>query len=551
MKKVLKVSPKRIVVALPIAIALAVVLVFAVLACNCYVSLNVDADQCETVDADAAYYGNSHEYNKAELYIDGNLVKSKEGYGNVSVHYSSSMSPGGHIAVVKGYEWDPGWWIFPGSWDEKGTKTESFTVQTCHNYTLQLHQNTDCRNTVRYSRILDNGVPIEAWVLFADVEWSEPYSLEVLPAATVDRGVASGTFPAMNEPASCQIFRTYKAHQAYLENSCEGIRRVINLYEGPADDPYATLVGTLYNEVLLFTDPYVGGEVIPAVTVDVPAEYGPDYTFAAMVEPEYCYVTCSITIEGEPGPWSDWAYDVDRGLEVRTRNVPVLDSQDPEIVCGTNVEEDTHVPDYHPAIIPLDDCEGWLYLVNPAGADYEVLSGTLFGLWLDPYAPENNAVDVPTIRFTFPSGYVMELTANVIAKDNECLQCKVTNLYYQYAYQDYDAPGVYWPGPFERGPGIAVIINKKGEVPSAERVTVLSSLCPDQYPPDGYIYTADVLFAGGYVKKVECYGKEPYYTFLGYLWNEWVKLGMYNKDSERICPRLEGCSAWIHEQIDQ
>lgn len=62
---------------------------------------------------------------------------------------------------------------------------------------------------------------------------------------------------------------------------------MIKLYEGPASDPYHTLIGIHYDVITLFTELLVQ-ETIPAQFVNIPDAYGPDYTFPAMTEPEMC-----------------------------------------------------------------------------------------------------------------------------------------------------------------------------------------------------------------------------------------------------------------------
>ena len=179
--------------------------------------------------------------------------------------------------------------------------------------------------------------------IIASGEWVDPYgkpekifvSFEVfLPKGEIaNRSPIFGPWYLV-EPADCQIFRKYKAHQAYLKDNCEGIQRVINLYEGPASDPYATLVGTLYNETVPFVDPLVL-ETIPAVTVDVPAAYGSDHIFAAMDEPEFCYSTCALDVFSRS--WTEEILTPEGAVQVTTF-FEYVDSLDPEVVCRVTEE---------------------------------------------------------------------------------------------------------------------------------------------------------------------------------------------------------------------
>jgi hypothetical protein len=109
------------------------------------------------------------------------------------------------------------------------------------------------------------------------------------------------------------------------------------LYEGPASDPYANLVGTLYNEIVPFVDPLIL-ETIPAVTVDVPTAHGPDYTFAAMVEPEFCYTTCALDVFNRS--WTEEILTPEGEVQVTTF-FEYVDSLDPEVVC--RVTEDVEI----------------------------------------------------------------------------------------------------------------------------------------------------------------------------------------------------------------
>jgi hypothetical protein len=123
----------------------------------------------------------------------------------------------------------------------------------------------------------------------------------------------------------------------------------------------------------------------------------------------------------------------------------------------------------------------------------------------------------------------------------------VTALYPQATYLDPNAPETYWQGPFELGPGACSVIHPAGQTPSADRVTVICSLCEDQIK-DGFIYHGEHQFLDGWVYKVECYGYETHYWYEGYNWDKWVRLGMYDDQGNRTCNRIEGCADWIKEQ---
>jgi len=183
----------------------------------------------------------------------------------------------------------------------------------CHEFSLNVIETSKCDGYYRKINLRDHG----AWIksLYMDKgPWADPYIVEMLAGLTVPISDVYGpdvVFGDLYEPTNCQILKTYKKHQAYLANNCEGIQRVVNLYEGPASDPYKTLVGTHYNVTTLFTDLFTL-ETIPAQFVDIPDAYGSDYTFPAMDEPESCLPEpevcgrCSTQFVG----WVTW---VDRG----------------------------------------------------------------------------------------------------------------------------------------------------------------------------------------------------------------------------------------------
>jgi hypothetical protein len=331
------------------------------------------------------------------------------------------------------------------------------------------------------------------------------------------------------------------------------------------------------------------------------------YHFTGKINRPDCYETCSETVDGTPSEWSEW--ELVNGVYTRTRTVPLLDSQDPSVVCGSRTETQTQelcdetvavtLPDtysewspwvydsedglehsfrtvthhsylgdaidpdhvctppadpeteertreveYSLSVIGDGTCSKWEYVPSYSeGATLEV-EGELEGVWSDPYTPET--APVPTVKATWPSGYSLTVTPDAIVEEGSCVECKYTPLYPQAAYFDPNAPGSYWQGPFGMGPGVSVIIHPDGQTPSADRVTVLSSLCPEVFP-GGYIYRGENKFLDGWVYKVECYGQETHYEYFGYNWDKWVRLGMYDNEGNRTCAREEGCADWIKE----
>ncbi len=450
------------------------------------------------------------------------------------------------------------------NWDTLGISiwNNECEIPETHEYTIKSHQAADCDGYSRAINLYDFGV-YQGHLIYEHGLFVDPYEVEPgLPAASYaipsEYGGGVVGFDALPEPAECQIFRTYKAHQAYLADDCEGIRRVINLYEGPAGDPYQTLVGTHYNEVVLFSDPFTI-ETIPPVTVDVPEAYGPDYTFAAMDEPDTCYSTCDVTtpVVQDPvwGDWTPWVYNPGNGLEESTRTgtqtTLFMDSVNEEYVCSEEVEElfgyRSREVEYSLTVVGVGDCFNWEYI--PSFTEDGVMSvvGDLKGAWMDIYGPE--IAPVPTVSVIWPSGYSLTVTPEAIAKDDACIQCKITEYYPMAAYIDAAAPSGYWQGPFGLGSGVCNVIHPKGQVPAAYRVTELCSLCPEVYE-GGYIYQVNHMFYDGWVYKIQCYGQEPYYSYMGYNWNEFVKIGEYTSEGERLSCRVQGCVEWIQENAE-
>jgi hypothetical protein len=363
----------------------------------------------------------------------------------------------------------------------------------CHNFSVTPFTSADCDGWIQKVELYDGGQLITV-LDSRSGQWSDPYTPETAPGWTFDipAEYGGGTIDVSQavERDSCVIIRSYKAHQAFLENSCDGVRRVINLYEGPPSDPYQTLVGTLYNEIFDFTNPYAL-EVAPEVTVDVPEEYGDDHTFPAMYEPDNCQVTHQTDV------W--FASDCNQ-------------------YWGGYILDGNQVETFH-------------------------------GNWTDPYRPESVTVDV---LVPIGEGELGDRSFTItIEKDSTCLRCLVEKVYPMASYIAYDAPPGYWQGPFGMGPGVCSVIHPVGQVPAAWRISDVCSLCPEQIE-GGYLY--DIrngngrMFYDGWVYKVTCHGRQPYYTYMGYRWNdEWVREDEFTTNGERTSCRVDWCTDWVHE----
>jgi len=80
-------------------------------------------------------------------------------------------------------------------------------------------------------------------------------------------------------------------------------------------------------------------------------------------------------------------------------------------------------------------------------------------------------------------------------------------------------------------------------VPSADVVTKRCSLCPKQTADGlGYTYHGTNAFYDGWLYKVTCYGREPYYVYNGQIVPiEQVRSNDFNQEGERIGGCYTGC----------
>ena len=380
--------------------------------------------------------------------------------------------------------------------------------------------------------------------------WSESFLFESKTFGPFDLG-EHGTFPAvtLDEPTDCQV-----AHELAFVHT----KNCVGWSYGYVLDGVETIIASgEWVELLEQEKIFVSFEVfLPAgeIATRTPI-FGPWY----LVEPADCYNTCDVTtpVVQDPvwNPWSPWVYNSISGLEesahTGTQTTLFMDAVNEGYVCDSSVEElfesRTREVDYSLTVVGSGDCFNWEYV--PAftkGGEMSVV-GELEGAWADIYGPE--IAPVPTVSVIWPSGYSLTVTPEAIAKDDACIQCKTTPYYPMAAYVDGAAPPGYWQGPFGMGSGVCPVIHPEGQVPSVGRVTTICSLCPDVYE-GGYIYQVNHMFYDGWVYKVQCYGQETHYTYMGYNWDEYVRIGEYTTDGERLSCRVQGCADWIHENAE-
>jgi len=121
---------KKLLTAILIVIAASLAIVGIAFACHN--SLSVQSNACETVQAQGTYFGNSHKWNKVELYLDGVLKASNEGnQSSVSTSFNVATSPGNHTVMVKGYEWTR-FGFLDWRWKLMDTDSKSITVKSCY-----------------------------------------------------------------------------------------------------------------------------------------------------------------------------------------------------------------------------------------------------------------------------------------------------------------------------------------------------------------------------------------------------------------------------------
>jgi len=193
-------------------------------------------------------------------------------------------------------------------------------------------------------------------------------------------------------------------------------------------------------------------------------------------------------------------------------------------------------------------CARWHVVVIPnLGGEVEYQTANT-GVWTNPYGPEQATVSgvIHYDEGDMPFAVILE-------KDEVCIEerpCVIDVVYPMSIYTDGAAPQSYWTGPFSF-PACAVI-HKDDQVPSDDRVTMLCSLCPEQYA-GGFIWTSDNKPYTGFLYRKTC-GDDVTYFFADdwheFRWDEdWVRKG-FKADGERCDdnPRVAGCSGWIHEE---
>lgn len=385
-----------------------------------------------------------------------------------------------------------------------------------------------------------NGTVSATWTKYTSNDWGNHWTV------TSQTHTESGNWSA-NRPGSCQI------------TFCH----VAGLGQYPAN--YVTLTTSIQAALGHFFNngtPKAGHELdyLGACQPPPVCEWNPNI-FADDPDCQPPYETCDETIALDPivqwDPWSPWVYDPETGLEGHFHyglSITIyVDSRNQQHECSRETvqlyEEESREVDYPAgALVPSQTCEpvpgSWGYqVIVPEGASAELISGALGGEWLDPYAPEDNEAFVPTFVFTWDTGYSEEVIGEVIDKNLECLQCRVTELYGMTLYTDPNAPAVYWEGTF--GFPACPVIHLDGEVPAGFRVTQICSICPESGLEGGYIFHG-IPVGEGRVLRYDCYGHESRYFYLNQDWDELVRFDFDADGTRRSC-RVDGCVDWINE----
>jgi len=393
---------------------------------------------------------------------------------------------------------------------------------------------------------------LDLWERFRDVT---TYSVPMLDAR--DGSVCVPAVPTVMTERETRA--PVITHETYAQDDCQGWVVLEQRYkDGIADgNPVALLSGQ-------WADPYALEQATPAgtdtdghafaFTIDEDREclqqheYRTTFLYGYGTSPEED-PDCSgwwgimrlfrdevvVDTDYQAGLWAD-----PFTLESVTADFSVTDGEFTDTESQTFYEPEECLQEHETGPWYTESCKGYEYGYVLDGKHIKTGEGE----WQDSFKAEEVTVQVyvPETQETF---------SIYIGKEEECLECKWTALYPMSIYEPDNPPQSYWHGPFDFH--ACAVIHDWDEVPSADRVTMVCSMCPDQIE-GGFIFNAIHKPYTGYLYEVECYGKKTTYVFADdwheFEWDEdWVRDG-YTNDGHRCedNPRIAGCSAWIHEQ---
>ncbi len=489
-----------------IAVVAILLIASTTLACSYGLHLNASSNDCETISASG--YASASDRNvklMAELYVDGNL-KDTEVYTTTgsdktaNVSWSGAASPGNHTVLIIGYKWEQ-------------TGSETYTYEKTGDYSGSRVYINFKDGDRKIDIIGQNGYVVTGvWMKVENDGQSgyvykgsgnfynyDPYGRDIEQVkVTVSKaiyGFVEFDRTDKDVPVDTCLVQGFKAHQAYLEDECAGIKRVVNLYEGPPGNPYQTLLGTHYNVTIPFTNPFAL-ETIPGDSIALPAGFGGPAVFAPMAEPANCQV---------PHETEAW-YE--------------------------------------------KDCDGWKVGYKLDGE----ITVTKTGTWGNPYGPEHIAevVEVP-----IPEG---ELGTKMLwidfDKDIDCISCETHVDHYLAEVHPATEPTIPLMTNPQGQPFCAVAVPGEGVEPDLGRVAMACSKCLDQVD-GGYIFVGEPGAVGEAVVWNRCWSPEEgykvFYTWQGRYWkpgpDDVEKFTPTGRNPD--CPRIEGCSDWIREQVPE
>jgi hypothetical protein len=416
---------------LSIPIALIALLLVSAVALACHNAIDIDTSHCEKVTIDATYYGNSGKRNMVELYVDGTLVKDKWDYStNVSVHYSASISPGPHTAVVKGYERVG---IIHGYWELKATITKTFTIESCiqHVPVTLCHATPPDTAANGYHQITtdDDGA----------LGHAAQHSADIIPPFEY----YGGSFPGLNWDGlgqatwenDCVVPRENSA-SLEVDNDCDGWEVAVTASEGAS---YSAPSGS-------WTAPYIlesvsGGTVVVTWTEGYPLQV--ELNYSQINEPEYCQQVHEVTyganvdcegvvawyaIDGVSTVYATHSWQniyVLESVEIPAFSIPtnygeLYDLTEIPAVTYDEPEECLVVLGHDYDIDISADCEGWeVDLTMYEGGQYAT-EDPLSGVWTQPYVLESAH---GSILLSWPDGFEKEINFHAYEPEY-CLHSK-------------------------------------------------------------------------------------------------------------------------------
>jgi hypothetical protein len=314
---------KKIFVRAAILAVISTVLTFGtVLACTYLLNLKINPADCGKANVEAGYWVSDHGYKvKAELYIDGGLVDSKEITSSGSNHeakvsFNGPLAPGSHTVAVYGYKqvvdvakhWGP--WEAGKSSNHDDQNQYIGPVYACPtNQSAYTHDHGNCKWPTKIGghwkyadkvKISDGYWQHRHWI-GTTYKWSSP----VIKSDTL-------------EVASCTP--------------------LVVTWEAVADCNGYQIDGYVNGNLWFNTQGgWIDGQIMATFLFDSPeseALYGPA---PVIVRSEVCLPpppeVCSTKSEPMFVVASEWTFEEWSGMEMRTACYQTVDAQNGNVVC--------------------------------------------------------------------------------------------------------------------------------------------------------------------------------------------------------------------------